>query len=346
MCPRGEITRICLSLRCYRRRRSFEMRSRAREEEGHEHHCLRSPRPRNHLGTERIGARSTEEFTVSTRTRRRFDDDDFDPPVIHRAPTADDHYDDGITFSTYPDAVHGPTPTPDWVSTSPAAIDTDLGVFKTGKEADVSLVRRTHEGRAVLLAAKQYRDAQHRMFHRDAGYLEGRRMRKTRETRAVATRTAFGRELIAGQWAAAEFAVLSRLWQAGAAVPYPVQLDGTQLMMEFIGDDDGVAAPRLAQLRPAPDEAADLYAQLRDVLGTLADAGYTHGDLSAYNVLVHDSRLVLIDLPQAVDLVGNPQGFTFLRRDCENICAWFQARGVSADPLLLFDDLMLAVPGV
>ena len=70
--------------------------------------------------------------------------------------------------------------------TSPAAIDTDLGVLKTGKEADVSLVRRTHGDRSVLLAAKQYRDAQHRMFHRDAGYLEGRRMRRSRENRAMA----------------------------------------------------------------------------------------------------------------------------------------------------------------
>jgi len=281
---------------------------------------------------------------VSTRARRRFDDDDFEPPVIRRASPADD-YDDGITYSTYPDAVHGPSPAPEWVSTSPAAIDTDLGVFKTGKEADVSLVRRTHRDHSVLLAAKQYRDSQHRLFHRDAGYLEGRRMRKTRETRAVETRTAFGRELIAGQWAAAEFGVLSRLWQAGAAVPYPVQLLGTQLLMEFIGDDDGVAAPRLAQLRPDSREATNLYSQMRDALGALADAGYAHGDLSAYNVLVHRSRLVLIDLPQAVDLVGNPQGFTFLRRDCENICAWFQARGVNADPTRLFDDLMLAVPG-
>jgi len=321
------------------------MRNRAREEEGHEHQCLRPPRPRNLLGTERIGATSTEEFTVSTRTRRRFDDDDFEPTATRRSSPADDDYDDGITFSTYPDAVHGPTPLPDWVSTSPAATDTDLGVFKTGKEADVSLVGGTDERSSVFLAGKQYRDAQHRMFHRDAGYLEGRRMRKSRETRAVETRTAFGRELIAGQWAAAEFAVLSRLWGAGAAVPYPVQLLGTQLMMQFIGDDDGVAAPRLAQLRPDPAEAARLYAQLRDVLGTLADAGYTHGDLSAYNVLVHRGRLVLIDLPQAVDLVGNPQGFAFLRRDCENICAWFQARGIAADPGLLFDDLMLAVPG-
>jgi RIO kinase 1 len=182
------------------------------------------------------------------------------------------------------------------------------------------------------------------MFHRDAGYLEGRRMRKSRETRAVETRTAFGRELIAGQWASAEFAVLSRLWQVGAAVPYPVQLFGTQLMMEFVGDPDGVAAPRLAQLRPSATQAAGLFTQMRDVLGRLADAGYTHGDLSPYNVLVHEGRLVLIDLPQAVDLVGNPQGFTFLRRDCDNICTWFRARGVDADPAILYDDLMLSVP--
>ncbi len=281
---------------------------------------------------------------MSTRSRRRFDDDDFEPPAPRRAPATDDHVDDGITYSNYPEASHGPAPLPDWVSTSAAAIDTDLGVFKTGKEADVSLVRRTHGGRSVLLAAKQYRDAQHRMFHRDAGYLEGRRMRKSRETRAIETRTAFGRELIAGQWAHAEFAVLSRLWSAGAAVPYPVQLWGTELMMEFIGDADGVAAPRLAQLRPSAAEATALFAQMREVLGRLADAGYTHGDLSPYNVLVHHGRLVLIDLPQAVDLVGNPQGFEFLRRDCENICNWFQARGVDAEPTILYDDLMLSVP--
>jgi RIO kinase 1 len=284
---------------------------------------------------------------VPTRTRRRFDDDDFEPPTQRWAPAIDnpdDDVDDDITYSTYPDATHGPTPLPDWVDTSHGAIDTDLGVFKTGKEADVSLVRRTHGHRSVLLAAKQYRDAQHRMFHRDAGYLEGRRMRKSRESRAVQTRTAFGRELIAGQWASAEFAVLSRLWLAGAAVPYPVQLLGTQLMMEFIGDTDGVAAPRLAQLRPSPVEAEGLFMQMRDVLVRLADAGFTHGDLSPYNVLVHEGRLVLIDLPQAVDLVGNPQGFTFLRRDCDNICSWFQARGVDADATILFDDLMLSVP--
>ena len=275
---------------------------------------------------------------MSRHSRRRFDDDD---------PTSTDFCDepDEPAWSTYPDASHGPEPLPDWVITSAGAIDDDLGVVKTGKEAEVSLLRRSDGGRAILLAVKRYRSAEHRLFHRDSGYLEGRRVRRSREMRAMQTRTTFGRELIAGQWAAAEFAVLSRLWSAGAAVPYPVQLLGTELMMEFIGEADGVAAPRLAQLRPTAAEARDLYAQLREVLTVLADAGYAHGDLSPYNVLVHEGRLVLIDLPQAVDIVGNPQGFEFLRRDCANICDWFEARGIAADPDDLYDHLLRAAPG-
>lgn len=294
---------------------------------------------------------------MATRSRRRFDDDDFTLPSSITPTTIDPEPDTDIEepmWSTYPDATHGPGPLPPWVITSPAAIDTDLGVMKTGKEADVSLLRRAHDGREVLLAVKQYRDAQHRMFHRDAGYLEGRRVRRSRETRAMATRTEFGRELISGQWAAAEFAVLAKLWSAGAAVPYPVQLSGTELMMEFIGDSDppgtgtghgrATAAPRLAQLRPDRREAHALYEQLRDVLISLTESGYAHGDLSAYNILVHHGRLVLIDLPQAVDLVGNPQGFDFLHRDCRNICAWFEARGVHADADDLRDELLRSVP--
>jgi RIO kinase 1 len=114
--------------------------------------------------------------------------------------------------------------------------------------------------------------------------------------------------------------------------------------MEFIGDVHGVAAPRLAQLRSSTSEAVTLFAQMREVLRRLVDAGYAHGDLSPYNVLVDNGRVVLIDLPQAVDLVGNPQGFTFLRRDCDNICNWFTARGVDANAAVLYDDLMLSIP--
>jgi RIO kinase 1 len=181
----------------------------------------------------------------------------------------------------------------------------------------------------MLVAAKRYRTAEHRMFHRDAGYQEGRRVRRSREMRAMTNRTAFGRELLSGQWAAAEFAALGTLWSAGLPVPYPVQLDGTELLLEFVGHGEQ-AAPRLAQVRPTPAELADLWAQLGEALHGLARLGWAHGDLSAYNLLVQDGRLVLIDLPQVVDLVGNPNAADFLVRDVRRVAEWFTARG--ADP--------------
>ncbi|HEV3172932.1 MAG TPA: RIO1 family regulatory kinase/ATPase [Actinocrinis sp.] len=232
-------------------------------------------------------------------------------------------------WSTWGQGEMGPEPLPDWVITSEGAVDTELGVVKTGKEAEVFLVRRELPGGpSVLLAEKRYRSSDHRLFHRDAGYLEGRRMKESRMSRAVANRTSFGRKLISEQWAAAEFAALCGLWTAGAPVPYPVQRVGTDLLLEFIGDSDGGAAPRLAQLRPDPDSLADLWGQLREGLGALARAGFTHGDLSAYNVLVYQGQLVLIDLPQVVDVVVNPRGRELMERDVRNIGTWFAARGL------------------
>ncbi|GAA2782907.1 serine protein kinase RIO [Saccharopolyspora taberi] len=243
----------------------------------------------------------------------------------------------GDRWSTWDTGERGPLPHPDWVVTELAAVDHELGVLKTGKEADVHLLRRSvpDGGKSCLLAAKRYRDSDHRMFHRDAGYLEGRRMRRSRENRAMERRSSFGRGMIAQQWAVAEFRVLSALWHAGAPVPYPVQRIGTEVLLEFVGSPDGTAAPRLAALRPGPDELAGLWRQLVDALVALAEQGYTHGDLSAYNVLVHEGALMLIDLPQAVDLAANPVGESYLRRDVDNIAGWFRSRGLGpelADP--------------
>ncbi len=181
----------------------------------------------------------------------------------------------GDRWSTWDGAEHGPRPRPGWVITEHAAVDTELGVLKTGKEADVHLVERAvpGTGRRSLLAAKRYRSAEHRLFHRDAGYLEGRRVRRSRETRAMANRTAFGRDLLAGQWAFAEFGALGGLWSDGVAVPYPVQVAGTELLLEFIGGPDGEAAPRLAQLRPDPAQLRDLWHQLTAALLGLARRG-------------------------------------------------------------------------
>jgi RIO kinase 1 len=270
-------------------------------------------------------------------TRPRTDAAEFDGWAAAADGPGEPDFDDGWT--SWLDAVHGPTPRPGWVVTELAARDTELGVLKTGKEADVHLVRREvpDTERSCLMAAKRYRDPQHRLFHRDATYIEGRRVRRSRETRAMARRTEFGRDLLAGQWAAAEFDALSRLWQLGQAggitVPYPVQVRGTELMLEFIGEPDGAAAPRLAQLRPDPDTLTGYWLQLVDALGTLARVGLAHGDLSPYNILVHRGQLILIDLPQVVDIVANPLGPRFLARDVRVVSDWFAARGLDTTQL-------------
>ncbi|ADD45674.1 serine protein kinase RIO [Stackebrandtia nassauensis] len=274
---------------------------------------------------------------ASKKHLRRMDADDFDyeygefdwglEETSYDGPPEGDRW---STWDSREPLQRGPQPFPDWLVTESAAVDHELGVLKTGKEADVFLLERAVPGtdRRCLLAAKRYRDAEHTMFHRNAEYLEGRGVAKSREARAMANRTRFGRQVIAGQWAAAEFAALVRLRQAGASVPYPVQIDGTEILMEFIGEPDGTAAPRLAQLRPEAAELEDLWEQLRFTLSILARDGYAHGDLSAYNLIVQDGRLVLIDVPQVVDVIANPRGRSFIERDVANVGKWFTARGL------------------
>ena len=279
------------------------------------------------------------------RRRQQYDDEaifakrDRHLPRLVAADAGDatDGLPDGDRWSTWDCSTpteRGPRPHPAWLVTELAAVDSELGLLKTGKEADVYLLRRgVPGGRSCLLAAKRYRDAQHRLFHRDAGYLEGRRTRDSRVSRAAASRTAYGKQAIAGQWANAEFAALCQLHGAGLPVPYPVQITGTEVLLEFIGDPDGTAAPRLAETRPSAGDLAGLWDQLVTALAALAALGLAHGDLSPYNLLVHDGRLVLIDLPQVVDVVANPNGRGFLDRDARNVAAWFAARGLpAADP--------------
>jgi RIO kinase 1 len=97
------------------------------------------------------------------------------------------------------------------------------------------------------------------------------------------------------------------------------------VLLEFIGEPDGAAAPRLAEIRPAEAELASLWDQLVTALCGLARLGYAHGDLSAYNLLVHGGRLVMIDMPQIVDVIANPRGAEFLTRDSANAARWFAA---------------------
>ncbi|MFC4828023.1 serine protein kinase RIO [Agromyces aurantiacus] len=252
-------------------------------------------------------------------------------------------------WSTWPatqPSERGPEPRPDWLVTSAAALDTELGIVKTGKEADLWLIERAVPGapadvpgNAALLAAKRYRGAEHRMFHRSAIYTEGRGTRRSRDVRAVQRASTYGREVARTEWAYAEFAALSRLTELGAPVPYPVQVSETEVLMEFIGEGR-TAAPRLAQVRATPDELRDLFHQVMDLMRRLAHAGLAHGDLSPYNLLVHRGRVVAIDLPQVVDVVANPNGFDLLHRDCVNVCDWFTRQRLECDAEELFGELV------
>lgn len=243
----------------------------------------------------------------------------------------------------------GPEPRPDWLITSQGAIDTDLGVLKTGKEADVFLLERADPldpDSGVVMAAKRYRDAQHRSFHRAAAYTEGRSMKRSRDERALKRGSTWGKIVAAGEWAISEWGALVRCWQLGLPVPYPVQIDGTEILMEWItvlDEDDTVrTAPRLAQTRPDPALLVSYFEQLRGAMTTLVQQGLVHGDLSPYNVLAAGERLVIIDLPQIVDLAGNLNAMDFLERDCTNVCTWFRARGLDVDGGELLGELVAA----
>jgi RIO kinase 1 len=275
-----------------------------------------------------------------------------DDPVVPTFSTVDPDPDADQRWSTWPAATpteRGPRPWPAWVVTSAAAIDTELGVVKGGKEADVHLIDRAVPADVVLragdgarassLAAKRYRGPEQSDFHRSSEYREGRRVRNTRDGRAMARGSAHGRRVQAGLWAAAEFDALSRMHSLGVAVPYPVQISGTEILMEFIGNG-AEAAPRLAQVKDDGAALWPLFEQVHEIVIGFARAGFAHGDLSPYNLLVHDGRVVAIDVPQLVDVASNPTGVDLLERDCRNVCSWFARRGFVRDPEQVFAEAL------
>lgn len=285
----------------------------------------------------------SETFQSTKRRRRVFDDEEiYSPQDLTRFEGMNTLVDEGPVVDGPPRGdrwsiwdqseplQRGPRPWPEWVITDLGAVDHELGVLKTGKEADVFLIEREvpGTGRAVVLASKRYRSAEHTQFNRAGDYMAGRGTRRSRDARAMARRTTFGLAQAAERWAAAEFDALSHLHTAGVAVPYPVQVLGTEVVMEFIGHGR-TAAPRLSECRPAVRELHLLWDQAREAVLGMAELGFAHGDLSAYNTVVHDGRLVVLDLPQIVDVYANPMGMDFLARDVENLGGWFVARGVA-----------------
>jgi RIO kinase 1 len=236
---------------------------------------------------------------------------------------------------------------PDWLITDDFT-DADLGVLKTGKEAEISLVERTSlddPERSHLLARKRYRPrtVTHKgelqalgfvragSFRHDLEYRDGRNYgRRSRDRRAVETMTRYGKELVKTRWLGHEYEVMSRLWAAGIAVPYPVAYteDGGMLV-EYLGDPVTGAAPRLAQARLDAVDIRRAWDQVLDNVRRLTAEGIVHADLSPYNVLWFDDQAWLIDFPQSVDLFHSPHGFDFLHRDVVNVCRFFARRGIA-----------------
>jgi RIO kinase 1 len=246
--------------------------------------------------------------------------------------------------------------TPSWVLDDDF-VDTDLGQLKTGKEAEIRVVERAlldGTGRH-LLAQKRYRPRtiSHKgelqelgferapTFRNDIVYRDGRNYgKRSRDRRAVETMTNYGKQLVKQKWLGHEFDVMRTLWAAWVTVPYPVSFDDDSgLLLEYLGDEDG-AAPRLAQARLGPREAARAWEQLYEELRRMVEAGWVHADLSAYNLLWWDGRVWLIDFPQSVDLVQSPHGFEFLHRDVGNVARWFARHGVDVDAEAVYAELL------
>lgn len=198
-------------------------------------------------------------------------------------------------------------------------IDEVIGQVKSGKEADVFIVR---VGEAIR-CAKVYKEADNRSFRQAAQYQEGRRVKGSRTARAIAKRTAYGRKQAETSWMTAEVAALNVLSAAGLRVPRPHGLFDGVLLMELITDPDGQAAPRLDELTFTPDEALLHHEDLVSQAVRMLCAGLIHGDLSEFNVLLDVRGPVIIDLPQAVNAAGNNSAATLFARDVDNLARFF-----------------------
>ena len=194
-------------------------------------------------------------------------------------------------------------------------IDEVLRPLKSGKEASVYIVRSGDDVRC----AKVYKDMGQRSFQQRVQYQEGRKVRGSRQARAMGKATKFGRKEAEEAWKNAEVDALYQLVAAGVRVPQPHGYFNGVLVMELVTDEDGFSAPRLGEVELSAETAREYHAVLIRQIALMLCQGLIHGDLSEYNVLVAPDGPVIIDLPQVVSAAGNNNARTMLRRDVGNI---------------------------
>jgi RIO kinase 1 len=198
-------------------------------------------------------------------------------------------------------------------------IDTVVRQLMSGKEAMVFVVRCGDETRC----AKVYKEATHRSFRQAVDYTENRKVKNTRQARAMAKGSRYGRESQEAAWQSAEVDALYRLAAAGVRVPKPHNFHDGVLLMELVTDEHGDAAPRLNDVAFTPQQALAHHASLLGEVVRMLCAGVVHGDLSEFNILLAADGPVIIDLPQAVDAAGNNHAKRMLLRDVENLRDFF-----------------------
>ncbi|MES2182898.1 MAG: PA4780 family RIO1-like protein kinase [Pseudomonadota bacterium] len=198
-------------------------------------------------------------------------------------------------------------------------IDDVMRQLMSGKEATVYVVRCGDDVRC----AKVYKEANKRSFRQSVDYTEGRKVKNSRQGRAMAKGSKFGRESQEAAWQSAEVDALYRLANAGVRVPEPYNFYEGVLLMELVTDAHGNAAPRLNDVEFSVEDARMHHATLLKEVVRMLCAGIVHGDLSEFNILMSSDGPVIIDLPQAVDAAGNNHASSMLERDVANLSAYF-----------------------
>ena len=206
-------------------------------------------------------------------------------------------------------------------------IDSVSRQLMSGKEAMVFVVQCGEETRC----AKVYKEATNRSFRQAVDYTENRKVKNTRQARAMAKGTRFGRAAQEAAWQSAEVDALYRLAAAGVRVPKPFNFFEGVLLMELVAVEHGAAAPRLNDVQFTTEQARAHHATLLTEVVRMLCAGVVHGDLSEFNILLASDGPVIIDLPQAVDAAGNNHAQRMLLRDVGNLSAYF---GQAAPELL------------
>jgi RIO kinase 1 len=197
-------------------------------------------------------------------------------------------------------------------------IDEVVGQLMSGKEATIYVVRCGESTRC----AKVYKDAKQRSFRQAASYRDGRKVKNSRQARAMEKGTRYGRQMQEESWQNAEVDALFLLANAGVRVPQPyICMDGV-LLMELMLDDEGDVAPRLGDVDMTEARALELHAYIIKEIVRMLCAGLIHGDLSEYNILLAAGGPVIIDLPQAVGASGNNEAPAMLMRDVENLSTY------------------------